>query len=337
MIWHAERHMYGPRTRLNPNRVRKLLGRVHLKHPLTMYDDWFRHISIVGYDFGAFGASAPMDILAAQRPDGPFALFLSGGVDSGLLAWLYDRPDADYYTGTVVGALRTEYEAAERLMRDGKLRGELHEVAVTHEEAYAIARVILPLFSEPMLDAAAVLAFAIARDAAARGHTLTVSGDCADHCFGVPTWGPDEIDAVEIWKGTGPSNLLGLDHLLPYYAPDLLAWGKAYITPAMRKEKKFLRDTARTLGMPETGVRGEKIGWRGHNHWLVGPAYDDMLRIVRSSQYAKMVAAYLGNETCPPGHRVFRCYSLVTWLKHNWDRPLAEGDETCRLSTGSVS
>jgi len=115
MTWSFKRNFYGEKKILNKQRINELINNSFLKEPFTIYDDWFRNISLVGYDFTKFrNVKKPFpDLLLSQRPTSKFALHLSGGVDSCLLALLYDNEQADYFTVTVEGSSDEEYVSAD--------------------------------------------------------------------------------------------------------------------------------------------------------------------------------------------------------------------------------
>ena len=244
-----------------------------------------------------------------QKPDQKFAMHLSGGFDSSILARIYDRPDADYFH--VRGP---ETEKAKAL---GKvLEGRLHILDVTDEEFMEAAEATLGDYSEPECDAAGVLAYIASREAKKMGHDLVVTGDCADTILGGHTWGPHSEKAVDVWKTLEPNNLLGLKTLMPFGHPGLKAWVKATLKPELVDyNKQFLRKFAVELGLPDIITQQKKIGWGGCWEYPKSQIVADRMQAsIESSPFG-----WLKNLThYKREYSLFRLYALVLWLEKKY-------------------
>jgi asparagine synthetase B (glutamine-hydrolysing) len=250
------------------------------------------------------------DILVAQKPKRKFALHLSGGIDSSVLAKLYDREDADYiHVGTV------EYQKAKALA--DTLKGKFHHIDVSPEKFKEVADEILPLYAEPEQDAASVLAYIASKYAIQLGHTLVVTGDCGDTIFGGHIPKPHSEKAMVIWKTLHPNQLLGLNTLMPFGHPDLKAWARATLEPEEYDfNKNFLREYCRTLNLPEEIIEQRKLGWGGcwsyPAHELVAKHMEDVISRSKYCWVRDIIKTQdRSNKT------LFREYSLVKWLEHN--------------------
>jgi hypothetical protein len=98
MNWTFERTFYGDKQGLNLRSIRDFLMRGYYPIPCTLFNGYYRAVRRVGdHDRLYSCVRKPFpDVLLAQKPDERFALHLSGGFDSSILAKLYDRDDADY-------------------------------------------------------------------------------------------------------------------------------------------------------------------------------------------------------------------------------------------------
>lgn len=328
MFWSFKRNYFGERKILNKQRVNELIRNSCLDEPFTIFDDWFRYISI---DEGAFteilkNIKKPFpDLLLHQKPNSKFALHLSAGVDSALLAFLYDNESADYLVGTVEGASDIEYVIAKSFVESANLKGKLHHVVVSPSEAFNVAREILPLLKEPLMDPAIILSYIVSRKAKELGHHLVVTGDGADAAFGFPSFGSADLMTLAIWKTIEPAEMLGLKTLLPYSLPILQTWAKNNITEEERKNKIVLRDFARSVGLPQIVIEKKKMGWVGHEAWCVREVFETMQEGINNSAFFKVLN---GNVSQSSREKIFRRYSLIKWLEHNCSNDVAIKEES---------
>lgn len=311
-----KRYYYGKRSKLNKQLLNKLIEESCLDEPYTIFDDWFRQISVESYDFTKLNNVAmPFpDLLICQKPESGFALHLSGGIDSALLAFLYDSQAVDYIVGTVKGADDIEYTVAKAFHEYAKLKGRLHNVIISPNEAFAAAKEILPILKEPLMDPAVVLSYLVSKKARELGHNLVVAGDGADAAFGLTSFGKSGFRTLAIWKTIEPAEILGMSALLPYSLPDLQIWAGSTITDEQRKTKAVLRDFAKKIGVPKAAVEKRKMGWKGHSDWCRGQVYLSMRDEILKSPFLKLLDKdddYVSDE------KIFRQYSLIKWLEHN--------------------
>lgn len=314
MSWTFEKVFYGRRDGLNLRSVREYLGKGYYFVPKTLFQGCHRAILRVGDHDGLYArVERPFpDLLVAQKPPGRFALHLSGGYDSSILAKLYDSPDADYihFTGP---------ESAKARALAATLKGTLHEIQITPELFIETAEEMVAHLSEPYAYEDVVYAYIASRKAKELGHTLVLSGDGAGAIWGGVSFtpGPYSRKALIIWKTLDPNRLLGLRTLQPYMHGGLYAW--AQTTPRRREpgvDKPFARDFCRELGMPEIVAVQKKSPWAGS----LGERTDEkmiahMNRVVDNSDY-NWIRQFQFTAPVQAG-LLFRQYSLVRWLEAN--------------------
>ena len=128
MTWTFERVFYGSKDGLNLRSMRDFLMRGYYLIPHTLFNGYYRAVNRVGdYESIYTRVKKPFpDLLLAQRPEGRFALHLSGGFDSSILAKLYDRQDVDYIHFTGPESVKARALAA-------TLKGTLHEIQIRPE------------------------------------------------------------------------------------------------------------------------------------------------------------------------------------------------------------
>ena len=116
--------------------------------------------------------------------DVPLGVFLSGGVDSSLIAALAAAsatgPIKTFTVGYDVGDVN-ETEPARTMAK--QLGAQHHEVVLTQAEASARAKLVLASVDQPLADPALV-ALATVADLARREVTVTIGGEGADELFG---------------------------------------------------------------------------------------------------------------------------------------------------------
>jgi len=333
MTWSYKRSFYGNKKILNTEKINTLLSDSYLKGLFTIYDDWFKRTSLVRYDIKKFSnVKKPFpDLLLSQKPVSKFALHLSGGIDSCLLALLYDSEQADYFTVTVKGSSDEEFVSANEFVKSSKLKGKHHHIILSPEEGFEIAQKILPILKEPHMDPAIVLSYAASKKAKEMGHNLIIAGDGADGVFGLSSRGEGSMQTMSMWKTIEPAEMLGLHTLLPYLAPDLVSWCENNISAAQRQDKAILKIFAESVGLPHTILNKKKVGWLGHDAWCVGNVYKLMKQEVDHSPFSNIMNRGPGNKI---GIEMFMEYSLIKWLDYNCrdNIIITKGDVEYRLS-----
>lgn len=317
MNWTFERVFYGDRNGLDLKSMWDFLMRGYYFIPRTLFQGYYRAVIRVGdYDEVYRRIRKPFpDAIEAQRPDGKFALHLSGGFDSSILAKLYDRPDADYIhlTGPESGKARA---------LAATLKGTLHEIQITPERYIHEAEEMIARLPEPYPFEDIVYAYIASKKARELGHSLIVAGDGGDGIFGGAYVGPYSRKAVIAWKTIDPNRLLGLETLQPFMHSALYAWSKTALDPKLTdRDKRFAQEYCRQLGMPEE-VAGQKKGyWAGS----LGTRANDkviahMAAVVDNSDYRWIKEFKFPAE--PTADLPFRQYGLVKWLQANYKERL---------------
>jgi asparagine synthetase B (glutamine-hydrolysing) len=319
MKWTFERVFYGSRKGLNVRQVRDYLARGYCFVPYTLFDGYYKAITRVGdHDSLYARIEKPFpDVLLAHKPDCKFALHLSGGYDSSILAKLYDREDADYIHFTGPESVKARALAA-------TLKGRLHEIQLTPELFITTAEEIIPCLDEPYAFEDVVYAYLASRKAKELGHTLVISGDGGGGVWGGVSFtpGPYSRKLLIAWKTIGPNTLLGLETLQPYMHTALYAWSKTTERPREPGvDKPFARDFCRQLGMPEVVAVQKKSPWAGS----LGERTDEkiiahMAAVVNGSDY-NWIKKFEFQTKVQDG-LLFRQYSLVRWLQANYKQRL---------------
>ncbi len=317
MNWTFERAFYGDKHGLNLRSIRDFLMRGYYPIPCTLFNGYYRAVNRVGDHDSLYGRiQEPFpDVLLAQKPDERFALHLSGGFDSSILAKLYDREDADY-----IHLSGPESHKARALA--ATLKGRLHELAITPELYIATADEITPRLAEPYAFEDVVYAYLASKKARELGHSLVVSGDGGDGIFGGAYVGPYSRKACVIWKTIDPDQLLDLRTLQPYMHTALYAWSKTMLSPAdTASDKRFATAYCRQLGLPGE-VCGQKKGfWAGsHGIRTNEKVLTHMAAVVDGSDYAWIRRFEF--STAPCADLPFRQYGLVKWLQTNYKNRL---------------
>ena len=120
------------------------------------------------------------------RSDVPLGLFLSGGIDSGVLATVMSRLTSQPILALTVGfpgtAARDETEAA-RVVADA-VGAEHHVIEMRPDDLWSLAPKIAAALDDPTTDGAALPMYVMGQAAAAAGRKVMLSGVGADELFG---------------------------------------------------------------------------------------------------------------------------------------------------------
>jgi len=313
MTWTFERVFYGSKEGLNLKSMWDFLMRGYYPIPYTLFTGYYRAVYRVGDHDGLYARiTKPFpDALLAQKPQGKFAVHLSGGFDSSIVAKLYDGPDVDYIHFT--GPESTKARALART-----LKGTLHEIQITPELFLREANELMPLLAEPYTFEDVVYAYIASKKAKELGHTLVVTGDGGDWVFGGYNVGPDSAEAADIWKTIEPNRLLGLDTLQPLGHALLDLWSRATLRPLEKTpEKLFARRYCRELGLPQEIVTQQKTPWAGsHGIRTHEQVLAHLAATVDNSDY-RWIREFAFPRT-PIIDLAFRQYGLVKWLQANY-------------------
>jgi hypothetical protein len=310
--WSFARIFYGQSDGLDLGAFRDFLARGYVFIPMTLQAGRYRAVVRTG-DHDAIYAKVAKpfpDILIAQKPEARFALHLSGGFDSAILAALYDRPDADY-----IHFIGPESPKARALA--ATLKGRLHELSITAGQFIEAAEHIASRVPEPYAYEDIVYAYLASAKAKELGHDLVVTGDGGDGIFGGARTGPYSRKAFVIWKSIDPNNLLGLRTLQPYMHSGLYAWAKSMLPEGERGfDKSFAARFCAELGLPGAIVSQRKGYWAGS----IGMRQDAQVQrhlnqIVDASPYRVLRELRLPRHTAPD--LPFRLFGLVRWLERN--------------------
>lgn len=321
MSWTFERRFYGSPDGLDLHSIGEYLMRAYYFIPRTLFRGLYRAVVRVGDHDGIYArVERPWpDILEAQRPEQKFALHLSGGFDSSILATLYDRPDADY-----IHLTGPESDKARALAT--RLRGSLHEIEITTERFIETADELTPRLPEPYAFEDVVYCYLASRKAKELGHTLVVSGDGGDGILGGAPSYPYGRKSYGIWKTLDPDGVLGLRTLLPFMHSGLYAWAMTTLPPEDRdRDKRFAARYCRSLGMPPVVTQQKKGFWAGgHGMRNDSKVLQHMEAVVADSDYRCIRDIRFPSEPLPA--LPFRQYSLVKWLQANHQERLADAD-----------
>jgi hypothetical protein len=315
MSWSLERVFYGHKEGLNLRSMWDFLRRGFYSIPHTLFNGYYRAVRRVGdHDHLYSRISKPFpDALLAQRPEGKFAVQLSGGFDSSIVAKVYDAEDVDYIHFTGPESYKARALAA-------TLKGKLHEIQLTPEMFIREAEELMPLMTEPYTFEDVVYCYIAGKKAKELGHTLVVTGDGGDWVFGGFNVGAGSIDAesADIWKTLEPNRILGLQTLMPLGHQVLDLWSRYMLRPEERTvEKPFARRYCEELGLPREIVTQKKVPWSG-SHGIMDNAKSvrHMESVVENSSYSWVTDFRFFGK--PRNYVLFRQYGLVKWLEANY-------------------
>jgi len=315
MVWSFQKVFYGSKEKLNLRSMRDFLMQGFYPIPQTLFQGWWRAVYRVGDHDRVYAQIAQPfpDALLAQRPQGRFAMHLSGGFDSSIVAKVYDREDVDYIHFTGPETYKARALAA-------TLKGRLHEIQVTPELFLREAEELMPLMAEPYAFEDVVYCYIASKKAKELGHTLIVTGDGGDWVFGGYNVGSGSADAeaADIWKTLEPNRILGLQTLTPLGHQVLDLWSRTALKPEDRTpEKRFARRYCRELGLPEEIVTQKKVPWAGsHGIRTHEQVLAHLNAAIDSSDYRWL--REFAFPRAPITDLLFRQYGLVKWLQANY-------------------
>lgn len=317
MSWTLERMFYGNKNGLDLKSMWDFLMRGYYFIPRTLFKDYYRAVVYTGDTNEVYRrVEKPFpDAIKAQRPSDKFALHLSGGFDSSILAKLYDRDDADYIhlTGPESGKARA---------LAATLTGTLREIQIAPEDFIQAAEEMIHRLPEPYPFEDVVYAYIASKKAKELGHSLIVAGDGGDGIFGGACVGPYSRKAIVAWKTIDPTRLLGLQVHQPFMHTALYAWSKAMLDPKLTGwSKRFAQDYCRQLGMPDEVTGQKKTYWAGSLGTRTSPkVVAHMQAVVDDSDY-KWIRQFEFTQK-PTADLLFRQYGLVKWLQANYKERL---------------
>lgn len=119
-----------------------------------------------------------------SQADVPLGVFLSGGIDSSLIAALMQHQSSQRVSSFTVGSEHAEYdESGHARAVAAHLGTNHHELFVTDADAKAVIPVLPTMYDEPFADSSQIPTHLVSR--AARQHvTVALSGDGGDEIFG---------------------------------------------------------------------------------------------------------------------------------------------------------
>lgn len=183
-------------------------------------------------------------ITVHQRSDVPYGLFLSGGIDSTVIATmmarLNERPVVAYTCGFDAEGARDERAQAERVARQLKL--DWNNVSFGEEDFWAIAPQVAWAMDDPVADYACLPTYKLAQEARKR-LTVVLTGEGGDELFGGysryrraqrPKWLGGRVaepqtdailggDALNAWR-KHPAHPSGLSTLQQAQYADIATW-----------------------------------------------------------------------------------------------------------------
>jgi len=119
-----------------------------------------------------------------MRADVPFGVFLSGGVDSSMIAALMQAQSQKPIRSFTIGFCESDYDEARHASLVAQHFGTEHtEFRVTPNEALSVIPDIPHVWDEPFADESQIPTLLLAR-LALRHVTVALSGDGGDECFG---------------------------------------------------------------------------------------------------------------------------------------------------------
>jgi asparagine synthase (glutamine-hydrolysing) len=209
-------------------------------------------------------------VAGQMQADVPLGAFLSGGIDSSMVAALM-QTQANYPVRTFsIGFPEDEYNEAEHAAVVARHLGTDHtELYVTPEQAIAVIPRLPELYDEPFADSSQIPTFLVAQ--LARQHVpVSLSGDGGDELFG----GYNRYFLTQsIWRRVGwmPNTIRrGTARLLTAFSPG--AWNRAFgiVGAAVPKRYRYANpgDKIHKLADILTNSSPESIYRTLVSHWV---------------------------------------------------------------------
>lgn len=137
-----------------------------------------------------------LSLAVAQQAiaDVPIGAFLSGGIDSSLIAALLQRQSSKSLSTFTIGFEETAFNEAPHAQAVAQYLGTSHsETLLTSADARALIPQLPQLYSEPFADSSQLPTHLVCREARQAGLSVALSGDGGDELFGGYNryfWGP---------------------------------------------------------------------------------------------------------------------------------------------------
>ena len=126
-------------------------------------------------------------VALSLRSDEPLGLFLSGGMDSSVLAWAMRKSGSALRTFSVSFAEPHFDEGPHSRSVAAALGSEHHEIRVSKDDAVDAALDVLERFDEPFADSSALPTYILSRTARSAVKAV-LAGEGADELFGGSLW-----------------------------------------------------------------------------------------------------------------------------------------------------
>lgn len=190
------------------------------------------------------------------RSDVPVGVFLSGGLDSSLIATIAASHASRPIQTFSIGFKEDHYNELPYARRIADfIASDHHEFYVTFDSLEALEKISCQ-FDEPFADSSAVPTYYVSK--MARQHVkVAISGDGGDELFGGYNWYTWVINAQGLRRVLGP--LAGLISSVSQYLPDRVE-GKRFLSAIRKDVVTQLIDRTFILGSEErTGILNEDV------------------------------------------------------------------------------
>ncbi len=119
------------------------------------------------------------------KADVPLGVFLSGGIDSSLIAALLQNVSSRNVNSFTIGFEDSRFSEADTAREISKSIGTNHtEILLTSNDALEIIPYLSDLYAEPFADSSQIPTYLISKKARESGLTVALSGDGGDELFG---------------------------------------------------------------------------------------------------------------------------------------------------------
>ncbi len=181
----AETAFEGIRRLLPGETVEVAAGRVVARHRRQALPEGDEGTADPEQALARLGTVFAESVAMHQRSDVPYAMFLSGGIDStavlAMMARLNDQPVRAYTAGFEGTAVHDERQQARAVA--GALGAEHVEVSVTEDDFWRELPAIAQALDDPTADYASLPSFMLARRARADGLKVILTGEGGDELF----------------------------------------------------------------------------------------------------------------------------------------------------------
>ncbi len=210
--------------------------------------DWnLERVRPIGDDVEELQAVLAEAVREQMMSDVPLGAFLSGGIDSTIIAGLMQRASSRPVKTFAIGFPDPRYDETRYAELAAKHLGTEHRTFMVEPTAWETLPHLAWHFDEPFADSSALPTWYVARETR-REVTVALTGDAGDELFG----GYDRYRALSLTE---------LLQRLPGYSRRLLGGAIEGVLPSSSKSKSWVRRLRRLFEYVNEPVEDRYLGW----------------------------------------------------------------------------